>query len=212
MTKVIEINAIGSPYSNYVAAFILNESGVAAATSGTFTPTWSDTPGAVAYASVFLQNVDQTTLVGASDSAGTTSGTDPIPTDPLATNDGDMVILGATCSTSAYIHSATVLQKDTDQQFGDATTGGTGVAGHKAATGASETPSADYSATVNRQVIIGFVVKAGVPVDNAPAAPTGLVATAGNSSASLVWNDNSETDMNGYNVYRSTIQGSAMSN
>jgi hypothetical protein len=87
--------------------------------------------------------------------------------------------------------------------------GATGVTGHKAATGAAETPSATYSSTVNRQVIIGFVVKAGAQVDLAPAAPTGLAATAGNGSASLNWNDNSEIDMNGYNVYRSTTQGSA---
>ncbi len=36
MTKIIEVNAIGSSYGNYVAAFILNESGIAAATSSTF--------------------------------------------------------------------------------------------------------------------------------------------------------------------------------
>ena len=41
-----------------------------------------------------------------------------------------------------------------------------------------------------------------------PAAPTGLIATAGNGSVSLDWNDNNELDVNGYNVYRSTTQGS----
>ena len=42
---------------------------------------------------------------------------------------------------------------------------------------------------------------------NAPAAPTGLTATGGNSTVSLDWNDNSESDLSGYNVYRSTISG-----
>ena len=44
-----------------------------------------------------------------------------------------------------------------------------------------------------------------------PAAPTGLVAAAGNETVSLDWNNNSEPDLAGYNVYRSTTQGSGYS-
>jgi hypothetical protein len=40
-----------------------------------------------------------------------------------------------------------------------------------------------------------------------PAAPTSLVATAGDSSVDLDWADNSESDLADYNVYRSTTQG-----
>ncbi len=40
-----------------------------------------------------------------------------------------------------------------------------------------------------------------------PAAPTGLDATAGNETVSLDWNNNSEPDLDGYNVYRSTTSG-----
>jgi hypothetical protein len=46
------------------------------------------------------------------------------------------------------------------------------------------------------------------PDVNAPAAPTGLVATAGDSTVSLDWDDNDEPDSNGYNVYRSETFGS----
>jgi arabinogalactan endo-1,4-beta-galactosidase len=44
-----------------------------------------------------------------------------------------------------------------------------------------------------------------------PEAPTGLSATAGNSVVSLDWNDNSEGDLAGYNIYRSTTSGSGYS-
>ncbi len=43
----------------------------------------------------------------------------------------------------------------------------------------------------------------------APAAPSGLVATAGDGLASLDWADNPETDLEGYDVYRSTTSGGA---
>jgi GH35 family endo-1,4-beta-xylanase len=210
MTKIMELN-VGTTYRAYVAAYMLNEAGIAAATTSTFTPTWSDSSGVYAYSSVFLQNVDQTTSVGATASNSTNSGTDPISTSTsLATNNGDMVITGATCNNQGTytLGGGFTEGPSTDQQFGDGTTGGTGVAGYKAATGANETPSADYSSTVGRQVIIGFVVQAAAALpDTAPAAPTGLIATAGNKSVILTWNANSEPDMNGYNLYRSTTQG-----
>lgn len=45
------------------------------------------------------------------------------------------------------------------------------------------------------------------PIDVPPAAPTGLSATAGDGQVSLGWNDNGETDLAGYNVYRATVSG-----
>lgn len=42
----------------------------------------------------------------------------------------------------------------------------------------------------------------------APAAPTGLLATIGDGSVSLDWNDNVEADFSSYTVYRSTSSGS----
>lgn len=66
---------------------------------------------------------------------------------------------------------------------------------------------------------IGYVLTHfGVSVDSSstspepdvtpPAAPTGLTAKASDSQVSLSWNANSETDLAGYNVYRSTTSGS----
>jgi GH35 family endo-1,4-beta-xylanase len=158
MTKIKD-ESIGTGYSANVAAFILGETGIEAATSGTFSPSWSTTPGAAKYTSVFIQNVNQTTLVGATDSASTTSS-NPIVTDALSTNDGDMVFVAATCGNLNSYTLNNGFIEGFDEQFGDATTGGTGVAGYKAATGVAETPSATYGASINRQVIIGFVVNA----------------------------------------------------
>ena len=50
------------------------------------------------------------------------------------------------------------------------------------------------------------------PADTtAPAAPSNLVATAGDSEVSLYWDDNTEPDLEGYNVYRSETQGTGYS-
>jgi uncharacterized repeat protein (TIGR01451 family) len=40
-----------------------------------------------------------------------------------------------------------------------------------------------------------------------PVPPTGLVATSSNASAALDWDDNGESDLAGYNVYRGTTMG-----
>jgi rhamnogalacturonan endolyase len=45
----------------------------------------------------------------------------------------------------------------------------------------------------------------------APLAPAGLSATAWDGTVSLDWNDNSESDLDGYNMYRSTASGSGYS-
>ncbi len=47
-----------------------------------------------------------------------------------------------------------------------------------------------------------------IPDTTAPSTPSGLVATAtGSSSISLNWNDNSESDLASYTIYRSTTSG-----
>ena len=50
-----------------------------------------------------------------------------------------------------------------------------------------------------------------VPVDSPPAAPTGLSATASSQQIALDWANSSESDLNGYNVYRSTSSGGSYS-
>jgi hypothetical protein len=43
-----------------------------------------------------------------------------------------------------------------------------------------------------------------IPDNTAPAAPNGLTANAANGQISLIWNANTEPDLAGYNLYRST--------
>ena len=51
-------------------------------------------------------------------------------------------------------------------------------------------------------------VSATVPADSIPpAAPSGLSAISGDLIVSLAWNRNTEPDVNGYNIYRSTVSG-----
>ncbi|MCJ7778690.1 MAG: hypothetical protein MUP16_10290, partial [Sedimentisphaerales bacterium] len=44
-----------------------------------------------------------------------------------------------------------------------------------------------------------------------PSAPTGLSATGGDNTVGLDWNDSNESDIAGYNIYRSTTSGSGYS-
>jgi hypothetical protein len=153
MTKVVERD-YRATIDAYVVAYILDEDGVAAATNSTFVPTWSANPAEIKYASVFLANVNQSTLTGASATAGGTSGT--ISTSALATGDGDMVIDAATCGNLGTYTMNNGFTLGVNQSSASST-GGTG---YKPATGANETPSVTHN-SVNRQALIGFVVKTG---------------------------------------------------
>ncbi|MCX5633119.1 MAG: hypothetical protein NTW93_05560 [Phycisphaerae bacterium] len=155
MTKIVEAShSSGNP--RYTAAFILNDAGITAATTTTFTPTWSVTPTREAYSSVFLQNVNQTTLTGATAGNATDSGA-TITTSALANSSGDMVIEAATSKDTGTYTANNGFTKALELTM----TNNDGMAGYKAATGANLTPSVTHTvATV--QSLIGFVVKGGV--------------------------------------------------
>src|SRR4030042_946503 len=76
----------------YVAVFILNEAGVAAASGGTISATWSGT-SSNSLTSAFLGNVDQSNLIGDFAVNGVRNAA-AITTSALATSNGDMVIAG----------------------------------------------------------------------------------------------------------------------
>jgi type II secretory pathway pseudopilin PulG len=198
MTKIVERYQTSGTTRTYTAAFILNDADITAATTTTFTLTWSASPyyGA-SYYSVFLRNVDQTTLYGATASNITSTGATITTSSALATSTGDMVIDAATCSnTGTYTTTGFTKAYDLSVSNFD------GVAGYKSATGAAETPSVTHSTTNGRQSLIGFVVNVneevrGIEGDLLIAA----VATDGGTSSSLAppfgegW---TEIDVNNY--------------
>ena len=165
MTEIIERN-YGTGYRAYVGAFVLTDSGIAAASGDTFSVTWAESPSKTpAYSSVFLENVYQAASIGPTDSNGA-GGQSVVSTDPLGTNSGDMVIVaGTSIGTGEYdvlngfTEAIELLPQNAD-----------GVCGYKSASGADETPSVQHE-TTNTQAIIGFVVRSvdsGPPDTNAP--------------------------------------------
>jgi fibronectin type 3 domain-containing protein len=199
MTKIIDkLTGSGSSQA-YVAAFILNDANINAAANTTFTPTWTSTPTYITYTSVFLQHVNQTTPVGTTDSNGVTSST-TVSTSALTTNNGDMVIENAASSIIGTYTVTSGWTKDVDLSVSSYD----GMDGHKPATGASETPS--ITQTSGNHSLIGFVVK--MAPNLPPAAPVGLSATSSVGIVLLDWNNNTELDLAGYNIYRSTTSGS----
>jgi len=197
MTKVVERN-YSATIEAYVVAYILDEAGVAAATNGTFSPTWSTTPTEVKYASVFLSGVEQTDLTGDSATAGGTSST--ISTSSLTTNNGDMVIDAATCGNLGTY----TLNNGFTQGAHQSSISSTGVTAYKSATGSSETPSVTHS-SVNRQALIGFVVHGAPPDPNKATNPNPTNGASNVSvSTNLSWDAPTVYTPTSYDVYFGT--------
>ncbi len=60
----------------------------------------------------------------------------------------------------------------------------------------------------NLEVYLNSLVGMGSGDTTPPAAPAGLAALTGDATISLDWDDNSDVDLAGYNIYRSLVSGS----
>jgi hypothetical protein len=133
---------------------------------------------------VFLQNVNQTTLTGATGTGGTTTTT--AETSALSTNDGDMAIVAGTCGNDA---AYTTINSFTEA-IEVAPSSADGIGGYLSSTGGNVTPGVSHT-NVNRQSVIGFVVKAGTGGPTPPGQPSnpspGNGATNVNVNADLSW-------------------------
>ncbi len=70
------------------------------------------------------------------------------------------------------------------------------------------TSDSTFNITLPKSGMVFLKVPRGTGDTEPPAPPTGLSATGGESMVSLDWNDNTEGDLAGYNVYRSLTSGS----
>ena len=154
LTKINDVTT-GTTTIAHVEIWILDETGVAAATGSTFVPTWTSAPTYPMYSHAFFGGVDQATPTGAQAIASSASSTpNPITTVALATGSGDMVIAGAVAGNTGSYAPQNGFIEGNDQTAGGTTTMATS---YKAASGSPETPSMLHSGP-NRQVIAAVVL------------------------------------------------------
>lgn len=164
MTKVVEKSFTNGTYS-YTGAFVLNESAIAAASTGAIAVTWSKAPSTGSnVVSVFLSNVNQASLVGAT-VTGSIVGTTVTAAAP-ANAAGDMILVAGTAAnngTYTINNGFTRGIPETSASFGDITSA------FMVATGAAVIPSLTQSSS-QRQTLISFAVKVSGTVQNQPPA------------------------------------------
>ena len=157
LTKVVE--SLGwrgrGFFSVYTAAFLLTESDIVAATSGTIRVTWTATPAlGSSLSSAFMANVDQTTPVGAT-SAVWNNSIASLSTGTLANTSGDLLVLSAVAnSAGAYSLGNGFVQGWAPSGV----TWGAAVTGTKSATGTTEAITVTQP-TAKRQAMLGFALK-----------------------------------------------------
>lgn len=157
MTKIAE-REHGTTTRIYTAAFILDEAGLASATSDSFAMTWAAAPTNVGYAAGFLSNVRQqapVSFVAVNSVASTPSSSISVSTAPLYAEAGDMVFaVGACGNTGIYTPENDFLEA---LELGISSADGV-VAYKSVAQTAYETPALTHD-NVNRQAVLGFVVQ-----------------------------------------------------
>lgn len=68
-----------------------------------------------------------------------------------------------------------------------------------------------FTVSLPRSCMLLLKVPAGTGDTTPPAVPAGVTAAVDRLSVQLDWNDNTEPDLEGYNIYRSTVSGSGYS-
>jgi rhamnogalacturonyl hydrolase YesR len=182
----------------YVAVFILNEAGVAAASSSTISATWSGM-STNSLTSGFLGNVDQSNLIGDILTNGV-KDTATIATSALSTSNEDMVVAGVTCTETGTYSPNNGFTEGVESSISSAD----GCVDYKSATGAAETPSVTHSTSSNRQALIGFVVQGILDANKASHPSPGNGISGISVTASLSWDAPAAYTPTSYDVYFGT--------
>ncbi len=151
MQKVTEIH-VGTDYRAYVAVFVLNEEGIAAARSSDFYVDWSQTPHRPpGYTSVCLANVNQAQPTDGFEHAIGNSAT--VQTVVMDNQVGNLFIIAGTCGNrgSYTLGSGSTKAVEISMVSSD------GVAGHLKCTGEPVAISAKHT-RVNRQALTSVEV------------------------------------------------------
>jgi hypothetical protein len=155
MTRIVQ-RSVGTSSQNYVAAFILNDANIAAATNDTFVVSWSATPAEVTYTHVFLKNVSQSNPIGATASNSTATGTpNPLTAPGLTARSGDLIVAAADNGTRSTYTWNNYFTKRVQYQLPTSTAS----AATKKGAGFSDTASVTFYGTFTNEVLIGFVVR-----------------------------------------------------
>jgi len=154
MQNVIEQIAGNNNRKTYVSVFILDDAGIDAASGSDFNPVWSAIPDReTAYASVFLQNVDQFDPIETTEGNSTTGGINTTSTGPLSNDPGDLLVVGGTCGRPGSYSVDNGFTEGIELDI----KGADGITGHKQATGTSEAASVTHS-DCNKQAVVGIVI------------------------------------------------------
>ncbi|MCA9245733.1 MAG: right-handed parallel beta-helix repeat-containing protein, partial [Planctomycetales bacterium] len=178
MTEVTT-DVAGSSTTARAHIFYLNEAGIQAATSNTFSVNWSQNPNNSSYAARMYENVDQSSPIRDSDKSSTSSSSpNPISTPALTVVDGDYAVACAQCGNTGSNYTwYNGFSEGTDFT---ASSSRHSTADRAISSDGTATPSAQHSGP-NRQVILGAVLKS----TNVAAPPvTYYVRTDGSDSNS----------------------------
>ena len=190
LTKENDVS-VGTTTTARVEIWILDESGITAATDSTFVPTWTAAPDFPMYSHAFLSNADQGGLTGSQDTNSTAGSTpNPITTGALGTDIGELVIAAAVAGADGTYTPQNGFTLGNEQTAGTTTTLGTAF---KAATGPPETPPMLHSAP-NRQVIAAVVIEA---TDPTPILNVALAPVASVNRAFVTWSKTPDADDGG---------------
>jgi len=107
MLKAVDAPSPSPGNTVYLPTWCLNDAGITAAASDSFSRTWGGAPTSDEriYGTAFFENVHQINPIGDTDTAGEEPGNTVIATGALSTNAGDMVLAAAHDGTGgALIH------------------------------------------------------------------------------------------------------------